>query len=84
MVITMFTYLNMFALYGIFVGTVMCKALYTFFSKINPNRLVATSLFVICGLMTFSENFTIVPIFLSFIFYGMDTSVNVEKKLFCC
>lgn len=66
------TYLNMFAMFGLVAGMLMWKYLYCFFSKINDNKFVSIALFLTCGIMTFSENFIIVPVFLCLIFYGAD------------
>ena len=66
------TYLNFFAMFGVVTGCLLCKAMYRFFYKINNNKHIASFLFIIGCIMTFSENLVVVPIFLSFLFWGMD------------
>lgn len=66
------TYLNFFAMFGVVTGCLFCKAMYRFFHRINNNKYIAISLFIIVGIMTFSENFIVVPIFLTFLFWGLD------------
>lgn len=70
------TYLNWFAKYGIFVGLFCCKLTFSVSKRICDNLVDTLYFCLMLGLMTFSEDLSIVPVYLTFLFYGLENTVK--------